>query len=189
MCQIYMTQSLTYSFPLLCQFWDGAFLSFHHRDILCFSEVHFTKDLHQYLFSQTKRNPKRIFTFKGKKRARRENSLQYSLCSKPLQLKEAASRASSESSIPQLLLQELNSASQHQADISLNHIGEHLCFILFPASISKMCPKVIASSLYAISAYKGLPGKLLSDNVGNYMCKSISIKLKAQFNVCSFRPI
>lgn len=43
--------------------------------------------------------------------------------------------------------------SQPQAIIALNCVCEHLCYLdLFCAPVSMMCPKVTASSMYAISA-------------------------------------
>ena len=100
MYQSYMTQSLTYLFPLLCQFWDGIFSSFHHRAILCFSKVHFIplsfyKKLNTSICFHKPKEIQRGFSLK-----RHENSLQYSLCSKPLQLKEAEAQQAGRAAPP-----------------------------------------------------------------------------------------
>lgn len=56
--------------------------------------------------------------------------------------------------IAKLLPQELHAASQHQAAVALECVCEHLYQDLFGAFLSKMCPKVPASSLYIILAYE-----------------------------------
>ena len=73
----------------------------------------------------------------------------------------------------ELVLQELHtlyiSASSCQ---SFELCLLHLCFTLFWASISKTCPKVTASSLCAISAYKRFPRMFYFKIVGQPVSSS-----------------
>lgn len=113
---------------------------------LCHST--FTKHLHQYLFSLTKRNLKRIFTFT--KKAESENSVQRLFCREPSQ-RQLATRA-----LPSFCCRNY---TQHPSiklpqlwNVTVNNCAFYLD--LFCASVSsKMRPKVIASLLYTISAY------------------------------------
>ena len=78
----------------------------------------------------------------------------------------AVHTSSCQSGTSKLLSQELHSASScHCFELSL----ELLCFICVSwQSVSKMCPKVIASLLYVISAYKRFHrSALLLDSGGN----------------------
>ena len=75
-----------------------------------------------------------------------------------------------ESGTTRLLPCELHAASQHQACIVWNCVCELLCSYLnlFCASVTKMCPRVTASSLYSVSAYERFHrSSLLSDSGGN----------------------
>ena len=105
-----------------------------------FTLGHFNEDLHQFLFSLTRRNPQRISDFT--KKTESENSIQHVSCSVLLQMQLTpwAATMSPPSSFP-------CSASQHPGTIALNCVCEHLGFISVCVSISKMPPKVIASLL------------------------------------------
>ena len=82
---------------------------------------------------------------------------------------------SKENGTAKLFPQKLRSASHHQAVIALYCVCEHLCFIsTYSVYLFARCvPKVIASSLYTIWAYKRFHGNaLFSDTgetcIGNY---------------------
>ena len=65
-------------------------------------------------------------------------------------VREAAFTPNSKSGPTKLLRWKLHSASQHLVAIPLNSVCEHLCFILI--YFVHLCPKVVASWLYAILA-------------------------------------
>ena len=69
---------------------------------------------------------------------------------------EAVGILSSKSGTIKLLPQELHSASQHQAVMVLNCVSVCALTRIILCIISKMCPKILASLLYAILAYKKL---------------------------------
>lgn len=74
----------------------------------------FTKDLHEYLFSLTERNPKRVFAFIRKSES--GNSVQPLFCRNLLR----GSATPAETVAPKLLPKELHSGSQRQAAVALN---------------------------------------------------------------------
>ena len=66
----------------------------------------------------------------------------------------------------------------HQAASALNYVCEHLCSISTYCvhSVSKMCPKVIVSLLYAISVQRGFIGQSTFKIAGetcNYLHKEL----------------
>lgn len=86
----------------------------------------FTKDLHYYRFSLTKRNPKRIIAVmkKGKKW-----KVGFSLCFAVSRYRGRTHPQHWEWTHQAPSLRTIYSASQHQATTALNCICEHLCFI------------------------------------------------------------
>lgn len=133
-----------------------------HTGILCFFKVcfmplSFTEDLHQYLLPTSKRNLKKWFAFTEKKK---KNAIKAKTASSICFAASVLEAAHTLGNPAKLLLQEPHSASQHQITIALNCIC--ICALWFcNASISKMCPQVIASSLYTISSSKRFHRKAL----------------------------
>ena len=125
----------------------------------------FTRDPHQDLFSLTKRNPKRTFTFYQKSQ---KVKIVFSVCFAGSHYRGSCAR-SSQSGTAKLFPQEPYTASQLQATTALNCVRASMPYLhLFCVFISKMCPKVIASLFYAILAYKSLHrNALLSDSWRN----------------------
>ena len=146
----------------MCQFLISSYcwIEFYHR-FSCFLrcallQFYFTEDPHYYLFLLTKTNPKRIFTFA-------KRGFRICFAGSPYTI---STTPGSKNGTAKLLSQELHSASScHCFELSL----ELLCFICVSwQSVSKMCPKVIASLLYVISAYKRFHrSALLLDSGGN----------------------
>lgn len=91
------------------------------------------------------------------RKAKAKNS--YSICFQGA-ITEAASILSLKSGTTKVLPWELHSRPQHHVAIVVNRACEHLCLIsnYFEAPISKMCPKVVASSLYIIWTYESFHG-------------------------------
>ena len=83
---------------------------------------------------------------------RSEKQKQYSVSVLQNAVREAAFTPNSKSDPTKLLPWKLHSASQHLVAIPLNSICEHLCFILI--YFVHLCPKVVASWLYAILVYE-----------------------------------
>ena len=92
---------------------------------VCFTPLHFTKDLVSTCFHLTERNPKRTFTFMkiGEKQK------QHSAFVLQQALTEAANTPSSENDTAKLLPYQLHSVPEHQNAIALNGVCEHLCLI------------------------------------------------------------
>ena len=132
---------------------------------VCFMLLASRKDLHLFLFPLTKINLKRICFYKKKKKMKSENSVLRVFFSS---LYRDSAHLSSESRIAKLLPSELSISASSCRSLELCLRASVLYLDLFCASVSKICPKVIASSLYTISAYERFHGNtLLSDSRGN----------------------
>lgn len=99
---------------------------YRYRLLFDFCHFVFTKDLHSYRFSLTKRNPKRIIAVmkKGKKW-----KVGFSLCFAVSRYRGRTHPQHWEWTHQAPSLRTIYSASQHQATTALNCICEHLCFI------------------------------------------------------------
>jgi len=106
-----------------------AFKSMNYRYPCFFESFHYSTSLlwktSISTYSCLPREIQRGFSLLQKK-VKSKKSSQSSFCIKPLQRQQTLS---SEHGPTKLLPQELQSASQHQAMLVLNHVCEHLCFI------------------------------------------------------------
>lgn len=119
-------------------------------------------------FFANQRKSKKNFCFNNSnnKKAKSENSIQHSFCNEPLRRQRAPWGARV---APQAPSQGNSVASQRWATRALTCVCEYPLYLnLFCAFTKKMCPKVIAFSLYAILAYKIFHrNALLSDSGEN----------------------
>ena len=100
-------------------------------------------------------------------KVRSENNVQHLFCSELIQRQGYLGRENGTGLAPS---QKLHWASQHLDAIALYCVCEDLCdiYLLFYASISQLCCKVIASSTDTISTLLSFHrNDLLSDNRGN----------------------
>lgn len=107
------------------------------------------------MFSLSERNPKRIFAFQNRQKAK----LVFRVC-----LARSPSRGSS-SGTARLLPQELHSASQHQTP-QLWTVSWVCVLSLFCAPTTKMCTMGIAFSFYTMWAYENFIGMLYFQTAG-----------------------
>ena len=119
------------------------------------------------IFANQKKSKKNFcFNNNNNKKAKSENSIQCLFCSEPLKRQRAlwAARVA-----PQAPSQGNSAAPQHRAARALTCVCEYPLYLnLFCAFIKKLCPKVIAFSLYTILAYKMFHrNALLSDSGEN----------------------
>lgn len=124
----------------------------------------FTKDLHEYLFLLTERNLKESLLLQ--KKAKSRNSIQHVFYSGLLERHHTprAGRVAPPRSFPGSYTQHLSFQLPWLWTLS---VSIWLYLNLFCASISKVCPKVIASLLYTILTYSFHGNALLLDNVRN----------------------
>lgn len=131
---------------------QSAFAVIAHFLKASFMPLHFYKRPVLVPVFNNRKKPKEDFCFREE---RRKQKIAYSICFQGAII-EAASILSVKSGTTEVLPWELHSKPQHHVSIPVNCACEHLCLILnySGAPISKMCPKVVASSLYIIWTYE-----------------------------------